>query len=225
MSFVFQLKALVMEAAESIYAPLDEQFTNVQRLQNGVLHVTASCANFPDNEKTFELMRSALHIVIQECVQSAVAETPDVRVIVPTPVTNMPDFMASFWISEQLKGVQDYVRQANEDYKRAACMRVLHAYPWRDKRTMLENIWNVCNVLQQDGQCFFDVDTILPPIRSLLSESECTNVVEEVKYYLNKTPSLLEIYEVVFLLVTYRQNVCHSTCALYIRLFGDAATL
>jgi len=51
MSFVFQLKALVMEAAESIYAPLDEQFTNVQRLQNGVLHVTASCANFRTTKK------------------------------------------------------------------------------------------------------------------------------------------------------------------------------
>ena len=121
---------------------------------------------------------------------------------------------ASVWIADQMEGVNSWIRQCAITTAKASFSRITEGLPWRDKLTMDANAQRILDaelvrLMEEPArQVTVDVDAILRPLKTILSEQESIALIRAVTKVLGKPPnSFLQTYEVVYHFVVSQREV------------------
>jgi len=225
------LRSRLHAIAADLDVQLDEKLTNVSMSTDGTLYISAMPDSFPTTDEERGLMQSALHAAILESFAMDVPLEKLVVQVIAAPVVSAPVKLprhASLWIQSQHRTINEFARITAHTMVASSYTHVLQAYPWRDIDNMLVRAVRLVEIFRTNIQFSVgtdpvlssaNVDALLPPIESLVSDYMTRVVVRDVTAFLGCAPtSLLEVYECVHAMCNSRYASL-ETMELYTLLF------
>jgi len=192
---------------------LHPHLSYVQHLSDGTYKIIATVDMSPKNEEERSITQSAIHIVmLDEFTNEIASDKLDIHVIVsssPFSLHRRP-CIASQWIDTKTMDLHKWLLDGVRKTTIAAYHRIVDAYPWRDRMEMRKRIPLLITRNMDDAHVSSrNLDLILPPLSDILPNTDHHIVWHDATICIGRTPkSLLEVYEVAFLLVS---NGCHMS--------------
>lgn len=220
------------QTAASVGLPLDPDFSCVQIIDDDTVRITATIDAFPKTKEERSLSQSALHTALVDDFSDL--NDVDVWVFIPPVANEVPTntginvVLASQKIRAWSGGVHDIAVKAALQFAESSYNCTVDTYPWVEADAMRARIPAAIHKTLTHMSCgttdplltHHNVDYVLPPLESVLSDEETSIVHSDVIRVLGGTPSsILQFYEVIYICGTRRLAVSHTTDAVFHRLF------
>lgn len=198
--------------------------------------VTVVLKEKPSCDSDQRLLRSAVHVIVEDVMTGMGEAPPDSVVILWTVGADAHEQRARAKvlpyktlyevepvgdrIEANLKCMQEYIARGTEIMVRSSLTRTISSLPWRDENAMMERVealvqraMDSFRLGRSDNLLLGNVDEILPPPEALLSEMDLTQLIEEVTKKMGIPNSRLDLYEKVYRLV-FEEMVPLDVCSM-----------
>lgn len=199
--------------ARDLGVKLDSYLSCVDVSYDGTVSIVASTSEFPRTTDERDMTRSGLHVALMH----EFMDVPrlNICVIVPEALPTSSESMlpVNDWIRAQDASVVDFVNGAKVSMIRAACVRIIDAFPWRERDRMILRVPHLLRLVVADtNDLFVDtldaIDHLLPSAHAYICESDLEVVVNEVEAFLGRPAStLIEMYECIHHMVIVSQAI------------------
>lgn len=145
--------------------------------------------------------------ILQGALQHALSEEfrfDNIKVHTSANTVTQP---ASVWIKEQVKGTHTFAVQMTRQLAESSFRCVVERYPWRESEVMRNQIAARTDAVMAsmvtgalDALVYgCNVDTILPPLTTVATLEECTEVLKELGLQdIRPVGSILQFYEAIY---------------------------
>jgi hypothetical protein len=190
--------------------------------QNDRLQIVVTISTVPETEEARSLMQSSFMCAVLETFPDAACQVHALPPMRPPTTVDIGS-----WFDSQVTCLNDWAVEAVVILMNATFRRVIDAYPWRERASMLTLLPVLVQHVKSQAPLGLPVaklmgvaDLILPPLRCIVTEQEGIEVVQDAIRFKGRCPkSLFEAYESLHQMVTQDKPRSPATDDAFRKLF------